>query len=133
MRVLIDANVLISAALDANGVPFKSYLKAVSFPNQGLIREQNVDELKRIFRKKFPNRLAALDRFLSSILFSVELIPVPAKEDISEIRIRDVKDRPILRVAIKAKADVLLTGDKDFLESGVELPLIVTPAEFLKL
>lgn len=77
MRVLIDTNVLISAALDANGVPFKSYLKAVSFPNQGLIREQNVDELKRIFRKKFPNRLAALDRFLSSILFSMELIPVP--------------------------------------------------------
>ena len=37
MRVLIDANVLISAPLDANGVPFKSYLKAVSFPNQGLI------------------------------------------------------------------------------------------------
>ena len=27
-----------------------------------------------------------------------------------------------MRAAIKAKADVLLTGDKDFLESGVELP-----------
>ena len=38
---------------------------------------QNVDELKRIFRKKVPTRLAALDRFLSSILFSMELIPVP--------------------------------------------------------
>ena len=38
----------------------------------------------------------------------------------------------ILRAAIEAKADVLLTGDKDFLESGVKSPAIMTPAEFLK-
>ncbi len=49
------------------------------------------------------------------------------------VLIRDVKDRPILRAAIKARADVLLTGDKDFLESGVENPAIMTPAEFLRL
>ena len=34
----------------------------------------------------------------------------------TETQIRDVNDRPILRAAIEAKADVLLTGDKDFLE-----------------
>jgi len=49
--------------------------------------------MKRIFNKKFPNRLAALDKFLS---------------------------------------DALLTGDKDFLESGLESPMIMTPAEFLE-
>jgi len=45
--------------------------------------------------------------------------------------IRDVNDRPILRAALKAKVDVLITGDKDFLESGVETPKIVTAAEFI--
>lgn len=84
MRVLIDTNILISAALSANGVPFQAYVKAASYPNHGLICEQNVD------------------------------------------------DRPILRAAIEAKADVLLTGDKDFLESGVKNPMIMTPAEFLQ-
>ncbi len=39
----------------------------------------------------------------------------------TETQIRDVDDRPILRAAIEAKADVLLTGDKDFLESGVKI------------
>ncbi len=53
MRVLIDTNVLISAALSANGVPFRAYVKAASYPNHGLICEQNVDEMKRIFNKKF--------------------------------------------------------------------------------
>ena len=51
----------------------------------------------------------------------------------TETQIRDVNDRPILRAAIEAGADVLLTGDKDFLESGVKHPAIMTPAEFLNI
>lgn len=53
MRVLIDINVLISAALSANSVPFQAYAKAATSPNHGLICEQNVDEMKRIFNKNF--------------------------------------------------------------------------------
>jgi len=131
MRVLIDTNVLISAALSASGVPFQAYKKAASYPNHGLICEQNVEELRRIFNKKFPNRMAALDKFLSTALLTLELVPMPTDEAPAEVLIRDVKDRPILRAAIEAKADVLLTGDKDFLESGVEHPAIMTPAEFV--
>ena len=131
MRVLIDTNVLISAALSANGVPYRAYVKAASYPNHGLICEQNVDEMKRIFNKKFPKRLAALDKFLSIALLTLELVPIPTYENMSESQVRDADDRPILRAAIAAKADVLLTGDKDFLESGLENPKIMTPAEFL--
>jgi predicted nucleic acid-binding protein len=54
VRVLIDTNVLISAALRANSVPYQAYVKVASYPNHGLICEQNVDEMKRIFNKKFP-------------------------------------------------------------------------------
>ena len=43
-----------------------------------------------------------------------------------------MNDRPILRAAIEARADVRLIGDKDFLESSVENPMIMTPAEFLQ-
>ncbi len=133
MRVLIDTNVLISAALSANGVPYQAYVKAASYPNHGLICEQNVDEMKRIFNKKFPKRLAALDKFLSIALLTLELISIPTDEYMSESQIRDADDRPILRAAIEAKADILLTGDKDFLESGLKNPIIITPAEFLNM
>lgn len=133
MRILIDTNVLISAALRANGVPYQAYVKAASYPNHGLICEQNVDEMKRIFNKKFPKRLAALDKFLSMALLTLELVPIPTYENMSESQVRDADDRPILRAAIAAKADVLLTGDKDFLESGLKNPMIMTPAEFLKM
>lgn len=133
MRVLIDTNVLISAALNVDGVPYQAYVKAASYPNHGVICEQNVDEMKRIFNKKFPKRLAALDKFLSIALLTLELVPIPTDENMSESQIRDADDRPILRAAIEAKVDVLLTGDKDFLESGLKKPMIITPAEFLNM
>ena len=131
MRVLIDTNVLISAALNADGVPFQAYKKASSYPNKGLICEQNVDEMKRIFNKKFPTKLSALDKFLSMALLTMELIPVPELEAQEESQIRDVNDRPILRAAMWARADILLTGDRDFLEAGLNKPQIMTPAVFL--
>ena len=62
---------------------------------------------------------------------TLELVAVPVDEEESEQKIRDTNDRPILRAAIAARADVILTGDKDFLESGLEKPAIMTPAEFL--
>ncbi len=133
MRVLIDTNVLISAALNPNGVPFQAYKKAASYPNRGLICEQNVDELKRIFNKKFPAKLATLDKFLAIALVTLELVSVPDEEIGEELLVRDINDRPILRAAIKAKADILLTGDKDFLEAGIENPRIMTPAEFVEI
>ena len=100
MRVLIDTNVLISAALSANGVPYQAYVKAASYPNHGLICEQNVDEMKRIFNKKFPKRLAALDKFLSIALLTLELVPIPTDENTSESQVRDADDRPILRLSL---------------------------------
>lgn len=131
MRVLIDTNVLISAALYPGSIPCRAYQKAASYPNRGLLCEQNVEEMRRIFHRKFPHRMAALEAFLSAALLSLELVPVPEDEFPGESLIRDLKDRPILRAAVAAKADVLLTGDKDFLEARVKKPKALTPAEFL--
>ena len=89
--------------------------------------------MKRIFNKKFPQRLESLNKFLSIALLTLELVPIPTDENLSELQIRDVNDRPILRAAINAKADILLTGDKDFLESGLENPVIMTPVGFLNM
>jgi len=63
----------------------------------------------------------------------VEIIPVPPIAYADEDKIRDVKDRPILRAAISAEADILLTGDKDFLESGLHAPRMMTATLFLEL
>lgn len=133
MRVLIDTNILISAALSSKGTPYQAFIKAVTYPNHGMVCEQNIDELRRIFNRKFPQKIHALETFLSLALMTLELVPTPVEEHVSESKVRDVNDRPILRSAIHAKADILLTGDKDFLESGLATPQILTAADFVNL
>ena len=131
MNVFLDTNILISAVLNSNSTPAKAFIKAVSFPNRGLVCEQNIDEMRRIFNRKFPAKIQALEAFLSLALLTLEMVNIPDLEYTSENSIRDVNDRAILRAAIFAKADVLVTGDKDFLESDIVNPKILTAAEFL--
>lgn len=133
MKVLIDTNILISAALSNKGTPYQAFVKAVSYPNHGLVCEQNIDEMRRIFNRKFPKKISALETFLSLALLTLQVVPTPIVEHSSEQAIRDVKDRPILRAAIYANADILLTGDKDFLESGLQNPKIMTAADFISM
>ena len=76
-------------------------------------------------------KISLLEHFLSIVLMAMEVVSTPNEELEEESYIRDVADRPILRAALNAKADILLTGDKDFLESGVTNPKIMTAAEFI--
>ena len=132
MKVLIDTNILISAALSNNGIPYQAFVKAVTYPNHGMICEQNIDEIRRIFNRKFPTKIQALESFLSLALLTIKIVPTPIEEHELEAKIRDINDRPILRAAISAGADILLTGDKDFIESGILNPKIMTATEFVK-
>ena len=132
MKILIDTNVMISAALSKSGTPFAAYSKAVCYPNNAFICDKNVEELHRIFESKFPERLNDLSEFLNIAAMVIEIVPVPEKEKTEEMKIRDIKDRPIMRAAIQYDADLVLTGDKDFLESEIKKPKSVTPAEFLE-
>lgn len=133
MKVLIDTNILISAALSNKGKLYQAFIKAVSYPYRGLVCEQNIDELRRIFNRKFPKKLQALDNFLSLALLTLEVVPTPIETYTSEEMIRDANDRPILHAALYAKVDIILTGDKDFLESGLKNPQIMSAAEFIQL
>ncbi len=131
MKILLDTNILISAALFPGSVPAQAYLKAVTYPHRGLVCAQNLDEMRRIFNRKFPTKLHILESFMASALISLLLVETPELANSAESKIRDVKDRPILRAALHADADILLTGDKDFLESGLTKPRIMTAAAFI--
>ena len=132
MRVLIDTNVLISAALFPNSVPAHAYAIAMSGNHVALVCEQNIEEMSRIFLKKFPHKKEVLESFLASSMLSWEIVPVPSDEVAGEAAVRDINDRPILRAAVLAEADLLLSGDKDFLEAKIARQKVLTPADFVK-
>lgn len=132
MRVMIDTNIFISAALFPNGRVAVALMKALMPPYEPVVCDYVVDELHRKFREKFPDKMVELEAFLFTALQSIKVVSTPEKETEAELKIRDVKDRPILRAALDAGADLFLTGDKDFLESKVTDPRIISVSEFLE-
>jgi len=136
MRCLIDTNILISAALFPTSVPARAFTKAVTPPHTAVVCDYTIDEMRRVYNRKFPHKISDFERFLSMLALSVEIISTPPEETEGsaegEKQIRDLNDRPIYRAALAAKVDAILTGDKDFLESGITSPQMLTAAEFVQ-
>ena len=131
MRIMLDTNILISAALFPKGRAAQAFCKALNPPYKPMVCDYVVDELHRKFREKFPEKMTELDAFLFNALSFIRVVNTPNAKTQEESMIRDPKDRPILRAALDAHADLLLTGDKDFLESSVVDPRIISVGEFL--
>ena len=54
MKVFIDSNVLFSAALFPGSTPASALYKALTEPNDAIVCEINIDELKKVFKRKMP-------------------------------------------------------------------------------
>lgn len=133
MKIMIDTNIIISAALFPNGRAAQAFLKALLPPYIPLVCDYIVDELHRKFQEKFPDRITELEAFLFHALTYIRVVPTPEEPIKAEVVIRDPKDRPILRAALNAHADLFLTGDKDFLESSIIDPRIISVSAFLNI
>lgn len=133
MKIMIDTNIIISAALFPNGKAAQAFLKALLPPSIPLVCDYVVDELHRKFREKFPDRITELEAFLFHALTYIRVVPTPEEPINAEAAVRDSKDRPILRAALNAHADLFLTGDKDFLESSIIVPRIISVSDFLNM
>ena len=57
MRILIDTNILISAALFSASVPAEAFFKAVTPPHDAVVCDYALDEMRRVFNRKFPNKI----------------------------------------------------------------------------
>jgi len=133
MRCFVDSNVIISAGIFPNSVPADALRKAVSMPNTTIVSDYALDEVHRVINKKFPSKVGDFETFLYRLMFDVELVFTPGDSVADEPNLRDINDQPILRAALAANADVLITGDRDLLESGISSPQVVTPAKFLEI
>lgn len=133
MKIMLDTNIIISAALFPKGRAAQAFFKALLPPYQPIVCDYVIDELHRKFHEKFPEQQQELETFLLRALSFIHCVQTPEEVAEPESQIRDLKDRPILRAALHAHADLFLTGDKNFLESTVTNPKIISVADFLKL
>lgn len=129
MRVMLDTNIFISMIFFPSDQT-KELARRLTENHQIIVCDYVIEELRLVVERKFPTKGRFLDRFFMELPF--ELVYTPRVLDMDKIpEIRDKKDTPILATAILENVDVLLTGDKDFLESGIDVPVIMTMREFL--
>ncbi len=114
MKVMIDTDIIISAALNPSGKAAEAFIKALHKPFEPTVSNYILDELHRRFQEKFPARITELEAFLYHMLRAVLILPTPESTIYDDDRI-PVNDMPIFRAAINVAGDYILTGDKNFL------------------
>ena len=129
LRVMLDTNILISA-LFYPSVTTGKFFEVLLTDHRAILCNYVIAELRRVAREKFSQRAAAVDVFLED--FPHDTVKTPKTWDASLVpAIRDEKDAAILATAILEKADIIVTGDKDFLVLDIPQPRIMTMAEFI--
>lgn len=125
MRVVLDTNVLL-ATFGTRGL-CEALFSACLEGHEIVASEHILGELRRHLTGAFRMPARRADEIVAFVREHAELVaPVP----IPATACRDPDDLPILGTGVAARADLLVTGDRDLLElkrhSGIR---IVTPRE----
>lgn len=114
MKVIIDTNVLVSAALSGRNPEFV-ILFVISNPEiEWVVSAEILQEYKEVLsRKKFKLTEEQLNRWYKIFDDATVLVSPRLNIDFP----RDQKDAKFLACAIEADADFLITGDLDFTEA----------------
>lgn len=136
LRVVIDTNVLITSLIYPKGKVNRLLDLWLTGQINVFISDYLILELKTVLKRK-----RIIDKYnlsSSSITTLLSLVRLGTKKIIpqkTKIVVRDVYDRPVLDTAITAKADYLVTEDKDLLSLKKQSDLgklrITTLSEFL--
>jgi len=130
MKVMIDANIIISAILFQKSI-ISEVLKHIVLNNKIVFSQFTIDEIKDVFKRKFPHKVNDMEKFLEKLPY--ELFTLNEINLKNYPNIRDPNDIPVLANAIESKVDILITGDKDFDELKIKKLKIMKPSEYKEL
>jgi putative PIN family toxin of toxin-antitoxin system len=116
VRVFLDTNVLVSG-FATRGL-CADVIRLVLAEHQVIIADVVLNELKRVLKHKIHLPGEQIQEILA-FLESQTVQPKPISP--SSIPVRDEDDQWVLASALAAKADVLVTGDKDLLDVSDEV------------
>ncbi len=130
-RVVVDTNVLISAALLPGSIP-RAVIDAIAKAGGSLIfSDQTFDELRtRLERPKFDRYIARTDQAV--FMAQIEAVSVWVAIVGAKLGCPDPDDDKVLETALMGASDSIVTGDRDLLAMSPfrSIP-IIEPAEFL--
>jgi len=126
MKILLETNVLISAFVF--GGKAGQLLEKLFDSDFELLVSDSVDkEFHDKLNEKRPDKVSMVYELYRTLPF----LFCSSSDTISSL-LRDFKDNPVLSDAMAHKVDVILTGDRDFLEANLDYPQIFSPAMMLE-
>jgi putative PIN family toxin of toxin-antitoxin system len=130
MRLVVDTNVFVSAALKENSLPF--LVARWIDQHDGLLKSAATEQqLLDVLRRPYiaAATIPSLREGLARMLAAAELVPIT--ERIAACR--DPTDDKFLELAVNGRADLIVSGDGDLLAliPFRDIP-IVTPAMFVR-
>lgn len=129
MRVFLDTNVLVSA-FATRGL-CADVFRHILVEHTLVTGEVVLRELRHVLRLRLKLPSGTVDS-IESFLREFEVVPKPAER--AKVAIRDEDDKWVLASALAARADVLVTGDRDLLDLGKRAPLrVLDPRGFWNL
>lgn len=131
MKVVVDPGVLVAAAISDLGAP-RQLVRLWDAGTFELVASPMLfDELERALRHPHVERRVARQHARRLIVaLRAGAIHVPDPDDPPPVT-RDRKDY-LVALACAAKADLIVSGDRDLLEAGVRPP-VLTPRELVQL
>jgi len=129
-RVVVDTNVLISAALRRHGAP-RAAVEAIRAAGGSLLfSDETIEELRTcIQRPKFDRYVSREDRalYVAQLEAVAEWVSIVG----AKLGCRDPEDDKLLETALMGSASCIVTGDEDLLTMSPfhGIPL-VRPADF---
>lgn len=122
MKIMLDTNILISA-LVFGGKAKILLTELLSSECEVYVSEYVTKEFAAKLALKWPDKAGQLLEIYRKLPFCF-----CRSTEVMQGELRDEKDIPILSDALYHHVDVILTGDKDFLEADLEHPLIYSIA-----
>lgn len=127
LLVVVDTNVLVSAALTPGGMPWQVIQSIADGLCLPLFDPRMLAEYQDVLRRP---RLKLSDEVAVGILRAVTATGRLVVTDPLPYELPDPKDVPFLEVALSGRADSLVTGNtRDF--DGAPVGLVVSPRDFL--
>ena len=136
MRVVVDTNVLISGLFFPESHPGQVIRGWLSGSFEVLLSRALVAEYAEVLLRPKFDRFGSPEVRLRRLLRLASLkncLVVGERDSLPEIpEVRDIKDAPFVECALRGRADVLVTGDKDLLALGSFGGVrVLAPGEFL--
>ncbi|QOY90060.1 putative toxin-antitoxin system toxin component, PIN family [Paludibaculum fermentans] len=128
LRLVIDTNILVSAALNPSGIPRSVLLLATTKPAALYISEAILDEYREVLARPELKIRKGLRQQLLELIRSKAHLVKPARPLLVT---KDLDDNKFLECADSARADYLVTGNQKHFPKFWKKTKVISSREFL--